>query len=30
MDEQLARLHARFDRLGDHLDRMKAREDGDG
>src|ERR1700761_2954429 len=29
MDEQLAMLHARFDRLGEHLDRMKAREEGD-
>ncbi len=29
MDAQLARLHARFDRLGEHLDRMKAREEGD-
>ena len=29
MDAQLDALHARFDRLGEHLDRMKAREEGD-
>ncbi len=30
MDAQLDLAKARFDRLGVHLDRMKAREDGDG
>ena len=30
MDAQLSLLHARFDRLGEHLDRMKVREEGDG
>ena len=30
MDAQLAQLHARFDRLGEHLDLMQAQEEGDG
>ena len=30
MDAQLAQLHARFDRLDEHLDRMQAQEEGDG
>ena len=30
MDAQLDVLKARFDRLGAHLDQMKAREEGDG
>jgi len=30
MDAQLDLAKARFDRLGAHLDRMKAREEGDG
>jgi len=30
MDAQLAQLHARFDRLGEHLDRMQAREEEGG
>lgn len=30
MSAQLARLEARFDALGAHLDAMKKREDGDG
>jgi DNA-binding transcriptional ArsR family regulator len=30
MDAQLDLVRERFDRLGAHLDRMKAREEGDG